>query len=114
MPVLQRRKAVMVNKLVIHLEHFHKTEPLECIAVNTVSGKSDSATKTLSVTGKGCFTYTLCFSENVKLSFSDSSSDIEIMHVNCLGKISSNVLSIDSFSLTVKSGRQWYSGREVV
>lgn len=52
LPVLNLKKATLENRLVIHVEQYHKTEPLECIAVNTVSGKTENVTKILDVTSK--------------------------------------------------------------
>ena len=51
-PIFKRGKTVLGNKLVIRVEDFYDTEPLGCTAVNILSGKSESITKTLRVSGK--------------------------------------------------------------
>ncbi|KAL2102936.1 hypothetical protein ACEWY4_002104 [Coilia grayii] len=49
-PILQQGKAASANKLVIHVDQFHKTEQLECTAMNTLSGETKNVTKILQVT----------------------------------------------------------------
>ena len=60
-PILQQGKRARANKLVLHVAHFHKTERLECSAVNVLSGKTGNYTVTLHVTGERPRVINVCF-----------------------------------------------------
>lgn len=51
LPILTRGKPVMANRLIVDVETYQKNETITCSAVNTLSGKTESTSVTIRVTG---------------------------------------------------------------
>lgn len=51
LPILTQGKPVIANRLIIDVESYQKNETITCSAVNTLSGKTESTSVTIRVTG---------------------------------------------------------------